>query len=89
MELPEFVSEEIEVKFSERPGFPESITWRGKDYKVVEVERVRRFVDFRKPWWRRRHRDYFLLKVDTGETFEIYFHRGPGRQYWVLFKIYR
>ena len=88
MALPRFISEEIEVKLSESPGLPESIVWRGREYRVVEIEGIRRFVDLKKPWWRRRHRDYFLVKVDTGETFEIYFHRGPGRQYWVLFKAY-
>lgn len=89
MGLPEFISEEIEVEFSDKPGLPEKLLWRGKEYKIVEIKGVRRFLDLKKPWWRRRHRDYFRVKVETGETFEIYFHRGPGRQYWVLYKIYR
>jgi hypothetical protein len=89
MALPKFISEEIEVKFADKPGLPQSFIWRGKEYKISEIKGVQRFVDFRKPWWRRRHRDYFLVKTEAGETFEIYFHRGPGRQYWVLFKAYQ
>jgi len=85
---PLFIDEEIEVHFEEKPGPPSSLVWRGKEYKIISIERAHRHLDFRKPWWRRRHRDYYLVRVDTGQVFEIYFHRGPGKQYWVLFKEY-
>jgi len=43
-------------------------------------------LDFKRAWWRRRHRDYYLVRIEDGRTFELYFHRGPGRRYWVLYR---
>jgi len=28
----------------------------------------------------------FIVKTDTGQMFEIYHHRGPGKRYWVLYR---
>jgi hypothetical protein len=81
----EFVSEEIEVHFAKKPGPPSSFTWRGAEYKITEIAGSTRKLDFRSRWWRRRHRDYYVVRTDTGETFRIYFHRGFGRKYWVLY----
>jgi len=84
--MPEFIDDEIEVHFAKKPGPPTSFSWRGMEYKITEIKGMQRSLDFRKAWWQRRHRDYYVVKTDTGETFEIYFHRGPGRRYWVLYK---
>jgi hypothetical protein len=81
-----FIDEEIEVRFAELPGTPISFIWRGSEYKIVEVEGAYRRLDFKRAWWRRRHRDYYRVKTDTGRVFEIYFHRGPGKRFWVLYK---
>lgn len=84
--MPEFIGDEIEMSFAKKPGPPTSFIWRGKQYEIAEAKKVRRILDFRKPWWQRRHRDYYVVKAQTGEVFEMYFHRGPGRRYWVLYK---
>jgi hypothetical protein len=84
--MPEFIDDEIKVQFVKKPGPPPSFIWRGMEYKIAEIKDMRRVLDFREAWWQRRHRDYYMVKTDTGETFEIYFHRGPGRRYWVLYK---
>lgn len=84
--MPEFIDDEIAVQFVKKPGHPASFIWRGAEYKIAEIKDVRRVLDFREAWWQRRHRDYYMVKTDTGEAFEIYFHRGPGRRYWVLYK---
>jgi len=81
----EFVGDEIEVHFARKPGPPTSFTWRGAEYTITKIEAMRRVLDSRSPWYRRRHRDYYVVNTDTGETFRIYFHRGPGRKYWVLY----
>ena len=81
-----FIDEEIEVRLAQKPGPPTSFIWRGKEYGIVGIERVYRRLDFKRDWWRRRHRDYYLVKTDTGQVFEIYFNRGPGKRYWVLYK---
>lgn len=86
MAEPRFIAEEVEVRFIERPGPPHSFVWRGKEYKITEILSTRRELDFKPAWWRRRHRDYYLVRTDDGRAFELYFHRGPGRRYWVLYR---
>ena len=82
--MPEFIWEEIEVAFEKKPGPPSSFAWRGKEYKITEMLGRRQVLDFKKQWWKRKHRDYYTVRTDSGETFKLYFHRGPGRRYWVL-----
>ena len=84
--MPEFIGDEIDVHFAKKPGPPTSFTWRKENYKIVEIESKHRRLDFKKPWYRRRHRDYYIVKADTEEIFRIYFHRGPGKKYWVLYE---
>ena len=84
--MPEFIGDEIEVRFAQKPGPPTSFVWRDEEYEIAQVKSARRGFDFRKPWWRRRHRDYYVVKTQTGQVFEMYFNRGPGRRYWVLYK---
>ena len=79
-----FIGEEIEVHFEEKPGPPHSFVWRGKVYRIEEVLAAKRVLDFRRAWWARRYRDFYTVRVHTGQVFELYFHRGPGRRYWVL-----
>ncbi len=81
-----FVSEEIEVRFERTPGPPSSFVWRGREYPITEVKSMRRVLDVKNPWWQRRHRDYYHVKSEAGEEFEIYLHRGPGKRYWVLYR---
>lgn len=84
--MSEFVGDEIEVRFGKELGPPTAFIWRGREYKIAEIKGRRRVLDFRKAWWRRRHRDYFVAKTETGDTFELYCHRGPGKRYWVLYR---
>jgi hypothetical protein len=86
MSKPRFIAEEVEVHFRDKPGPPSSFTWRGREYKITEILSVRQKLDFKRAWWRRRHRDYYLVKTEAGQIFELYFHRGPGRRYWVLYR---
>lgn len=85
--MPErFIGEEIEVCLERKPGPPTSFVWRGTDYGIERVIRAWRQLDFQSPWWRRRHRDYYIVQINSGETFELYHHRGPGRTQWVLYR---
>lgn len=86
MTRPRFIAEEVEVRFAEKPGPPSSFIWKSTEYKIMEILSARRQIDRRRAWWRRRHRDYYLVRTDTGQIFELYFHRGYGRRYWVLYK---
>jgi len=82
----EFIGEEVEVRFEKRPGPPTSFVWRGAEYRIREARCTGRVLDFRKAWWRRRHRDHYVVRTEGGEAFHLYFHRGPGRRYWVLYR---
>jgi len=81
-----FIAEEVEVRFADRPGPPVAFVWREREYRIAQVLSARRQLDFKRAWWRRRHRDNYLVKTDTGRIFELYCHRGPGRRYWVLYR---
>jgi hypothetical protein len=63
---------------------PTSFTWQGKRYKITKIEASNRRLDLRSAWYRRKHRDYFIVEVESGERFELYRHRVPGKPYWVL-----
>ncbi len=80
-----FIDEEVRVDAVEF-GLPKSFIWRGRRFEVVEVLSSRRQLDFKRAWWRRRHRDYFRVRTEGGRVFELYHHRGPGRRYWVLLR---
>jgi hypothetical protein len=81
----EFIDEEIEVDRTP-PGPPCAFIWRGEKYHISEVISFERRVDYRSPWWLRRHRDYYRIRITDGRMFELYYHRGPGRTYWVLYR---
>lgn len=83
MESGKFISERVTVETAELER-PARFTWRGRTYTVVNIEASSRRLDFRSAWYRRRHRDYFVVQVDTGQRFELYRHRLPGKPYWVL-----
>ena len=85
MEEGRFIDEEVEVHTGEF-GRLRQFVWRGKVFHVVEVLEVERKLDLKKAWWRRRHRDHYKVRTDDGRVFELYFHRGPGRRYWVLLR---
>ncbi len=81
-----FIDEEIEVFFEKKPGLPIGFRWRDKEYKIIKILDFQRRLDFRKPWWGRRHRDFYVVKTNTRQIFEIYFHRSIGKRYWILYK---
>jgi len=82
----QFISQEITVLFAAKPGPPTAFVWNGVEYTIARVRDAQRRLDFRKPWFSRRHRDYYVVETEAGGIFEIYFQRGPGRRYWVLYK---
>ncbi len=84
--MAQFISEKIEVHFDKTPGSPSSFVWRGTEHRIADVKSMKRVLDVRNPWWQRRHRDYYRVTIETGQEFEIYLHRGPGKRYWVLYR---
>jgi hypothetical protein len=84
--MPSLISEEVEVRFEERPGPPTSFVWRGTEYRIVEVLQEHTVLDRQAAWWKRRHRTHYTVRTESGERFKLYYHRGYGRRYWMLFE---
>jgi len=84
--MAQFIDEEIEVFMERKPGPPVAFVWRGQEYRIADYESIRQIVDRRREWWKRRHRDYYIVRTTTDERFEIYYHKGYGRRYWMLYR---
>jgi len=80
-----FIDEQVQVEVGEY-SLPKGFIWRGEKFEVAEILSFWRKLDFKKAWWRRRHRDYYRVRTVDGRVFELYRHRGPGRRYWVLLR---
>jgi hypothetical protein len=91
--VPTFICEEIAVRCDGIPAQPVSFTWRGKEYRVVSVERSWHDWGFaqaapKKDWRSRHHRNYYHLQTEDGSAFEIYLDRGHrAKPVWILHKI--
>jgi len=94
-----FISEPIEAHFLEppalekKPGPPNSFTWRGEVYKVVEV--LSEWVDYTRKGRMARNMQpqhaavasrrgswgvglfYFRVRTETGRIFDLYYDRAP------------
>ena len=88
----ELYADRIEVELEEEapvlPG-PKAFTWSGQRYVVVRTLRVWQDASFpdrlrrRHRWWERRHRNYFRVQTESGETWDLYLDRGGGRQWYL------
>ena len=88
--MPKFIGEKITVETTGTVKEPERFTWRETTYEIVEI--VMNWQDWgfsagakKRDWMARRHRNYFRVRTDSGEVFEIYHDRGrtvPGE--WFL-----
>lgn len=92
--MPRFIGEKIEVKTGGEVKQPVALIWRKTDYTVAEV--IASWFDWgfsaatkQKDWRTRRHRNYFQLRMTSGEVFEIYLDRPPASAEgeWVLYQI--
>ena len=78
-----FISERISVEVEDLER-PVKFTWRNREYIIREIIASNRRLDLKSTWYRRKHRDYFIVEVESGERFEIYRHRVPRPAYWIL-----
>jgi hypothetical protein len=92
--MPRFVGEKIDVVTGGEVKQPVALTWRKQDYAVAEV--ISSWFDWgfsaatkQKDWRTRRHRNYFRLRMASGEIFEIYLDRPPASAEgeWVLYQV--
>ncbi len=92
---------------TKRPGCPDAFEWRGRTYRIVErlaewhdyVRRGRMARNMRESHAAAAERrgswgvgrDYYRVRADTGQVFEIYYDRAPAKSddrkgHWFLFQ---
>ena len=90
---PQFISEQIRVMTDGEIKQPVAFIWKGKEYRVVDV--MLAWFDWGFPpgaaqrdWRTRRHRNYYRVRTDANEVFEIYMDRATpsGDAAWYLFQ---
>jgi hypothetical protein len=90
---PKFIGERISVTTGGTIRQPSTFTWKDVEYRVTEV--ILSWMDWGFPqsatqrdWKARRHRNYYRVRTDRGEVYEIYHDRGPGGRGggWYLFQ---
>jgi hypothetical protein len=65
---------------------PVSFKYDGREYIITEVMEFWPDYGFgrssagRKRWWQRHHRNYYRVKTDEGEIYEIYYDRGVNKK---------
>lgn len=91
---PRFIGEKIDVETEGTVKQPVALVWRGQRHGVTEV--IAAWFDWgfspaatQKNWRTRRHRNYFRVKLDNGDTCEIYLDRPPSSAEgeWFLYQI--
>ena len=89
----QFISERIHVETDGEIKQPVAFRWKGREYQVVDV--ILAWFDWGFPpgatqrdWRTRRHRNYFRVRTDSNEIFEIYLDRATpsGSGEWYLFQ---
>ncbi|MCK5328341.1 MAG: hypothetical protein KAR36_07040 [Candidatus Latescibacteria bacterium] len=90
-----FIGEIVEVAF-DRGHFekvaiaPTSFRWRGRNYRVVRVDREWQSGEGKGAGSWGVGRTYFRVRTDSGETFELYYDRKPDgrlkKGMWVLWR---
>ncbi|MBC7320326.1 hypothetical protein H5T89_06745 [bacterium] len=88
-----FICEKIKVIYDQENFTIKGFIWRDKEYKIIEI--LSTWQDWKFPsslsgkrtWLQRHHRNYFIVKTETNEVFEIYLDRKGNRREWILLKI--
>jgi hypothetical protein len=90
--MPKFIAEKITVETTGTVKQPARFTWRGTDYEIVEITQNWQDWGFSagassRNWMTRRHRNYFRVRTNTGEIFELYLDRSDAPDSgWYLYQ---
>jgi hypothetical protein len=88
-----FYSDEIQVEFSNKPllekksGVPAAFSHRGQRRQIVEL--LSEWHDYKRGDSWGKGRDYYRIRCDDGNIYEIYYDRQPkGRKKgrWILYQ---
>jgi hypothetical protein len=88
----EFFCEKIKVSWDGAPQEGDSFTWRGQEYQIRTI--LTSWRKWRTPetvshktWRTRRHQNFYHIRTQTGETFEIFLDRtNKANPEWFLRK---
>lgn len=88
-----FIDEKVAVTCGGEVKSPKSFVWRDRTYTITELLHTWPDWGFAKGakqrnWRSRRHRNYYRVRTDSGEVFELYLDRGVklGREVWYLYQ---
>lgn len=90
----QFIDEPIEVIYDFNKLKPISFSWRGKKFEIVEITNTYQEFGFsptgpnKKNWRIRRHRNYYIVRIETKERFKIYLDRAGRKRQWILLSKY-
>ncbi len=92
LDLMEFICEKIKVTYDREDFLIKGFIWRDKEYKIIEI--ISTWQDWKfssslsskRTWLQRHHRNYFIVKTDTAEIFQIYLDRKGNKREWILLK---
>lgn len=83
----QFIGKEIKVAVEGEVQSPVSFRLDGREYKITEIinewsdHGFGKSVTGKRKWWQRHHRNYYRVKTDSVDIFEIYFDRGVNNRY--------
>lgn len=89
-----FIDEPVKVEYETARVGPTAVVLNGVRRPVSKV--IREWQDYHTPayadhaqgWLHRRHRNYYLVRLDNGDVVELYLDRAGGRRDWVLLKLH-
>ena len=91
--MPTFIGEKITVDIAGEVREPTGFHWRGREHRIAAV--LVNWFDWgfaagstQRNWRTRRHRNYFRIRTESGDIFEIYLDRATphGAGEWYLFQ---
>jgi hypothetical protein len=87
----QFIGEKIDVDTGGTIKQPVAFQWQGKTFRVTAI--IATWFDWgfspgakQRDWRTRRHRNYFRVRADSGDVFEIYLDRARGPGEWYLYQ---
>lgn len=88
--MPEFIGKKIKVEYVQKIGWRRPVKLRigAEEHKVKKVlSRWEEHV-MKDSWWQRKHRVHYVVLLDDGERYELYWNRGSRgtQEEWVLLK---
>ncbi len=88
--MDEFIGQKVRCEYVQEVGWkrPTRLTFAGRSHDVEEVLDRWEEHTLGRPWYSRKHRVWYLVRLDDGGRYELYWDRGAkarGKD-WILLK---